>query len=73
MDIILFLKKIEVIKSLRKHSTPSIVEESHLKSIIKKMKSYKTFERKKLFIQSLERKRKRALYQSSLHPGSSTK
>ena len=51
-------KKIEVVKSLRNASTPSITEENHLKIIIKKMKTFKTFERKKLFIQSLEQREK---------------
>ena len=51
-------KKVEVVNSLRNTSPPSITEESHLKVILKKMKTFKTFERKKLFIQSLDQREK---------------
>lgn len=51
-------KKVEVVRTLSKNLSPSILDENHLKSIIKKMKSFKTFERKKLFIQGLEEREK---------------
>ena len=46
--------KNEVVKSLKKSSVPTVLEEKLLKKIVRKMKSFKTFERKKLFIQSLK-------------------
>jgi hypothetical protein len=51
-------KKQEVVQSLSRTFSPNLKEEHQLKKIIKKMKIFKTFERKKLFIQSLSDKEK---------------
>jgi sulfur relay (sulfurtransferase) DsrF/TusC family protein len=53
-----FFNTDEVIQSLKKANPLNLVEEKNLRLIVKKMKSYKTFERKKLFIQSLKLKDK---------------